>query len=395
MTPQQRMKMALLDLLSTSALLSGLVLSGCGGGGVQVDEPRSGGDWVWPLPAGFPTPAVPASNPMSAAKVELGRHLFYDPRLSGNGTQSCASCHHQDKAFTDGRALAVGSTGELHPRNAQGLANVVYHATYTWANPSLMSLEAQMQVPIFSDSPVELGVNADNVNVILQRLRDDARYPSMFAEAFGPGDEVIAWGNITRAIASFQRTLISGNSRFDQFQRGEVSFTPQELRGLGLFNGERAECFHCHAGFNFNDQVVHAGTQVLDTPFHNTGLYNIGGSGDFPAGNQGLYEITARLSDRGKFRAPSLRNVEVTAPYMHDGSVATLEAVLDFYAAGGRHITEGPYAGDGRLNPNKSDLITRIDLSAQDKADLVAFLKTLTDDEFLHDPKFSNPFVTP
>jgi cytochrome c peroxidase len=201
----------------------------------------------------------------------------------------------------------------------------------------------------------------------------------------------ISWGNITRAIASFQRTLISGHSRYDQFLQGTVTLTESERRGLDLFNSEKAECFHCHAGFNFNDQVVHASTQVLDIPFHNTGLYNLGGTGNFPAGNQGLFELTEKPTDRGRFRAPSLRNVGVTAPYMHDGSMATLEEVLDFYAAGGRNITSGPNAGDGRAHPNKSDLISRIDLTAQDKADLVAFLKTLTDSDFLTNPKFSNP----
>jgi cytochrome c peroxidase len=347
------------------------------------------------VPANFPTPRVPADNPMSEAKVELGRFLFYDRRLSGNGTQACASCHHQDKAFTDGRALAKGSTGEMHPRNSQGLANVVYNTTLTWANPSLLSLEAQMQVPLFSEAPIELGLNDSNVNEVLDRVKTDARYTDMFNAAFPGADQPVTWGNITRAIATFQRTLISGNSRYDQFLQNKAQLTAAEQRGLALFNSEKAECFHCHSGFNFNDQVVHSSTQVTDTPFHNTGLYNIGGTGNFPAGNQGLFEITERLADRGKFRAQSLRNVEVTAPYMHDGSMATLEEVLDFYAAGGRNITSGPHAGDGRLNPNKSDLISRIDLTEQDKADLVAFLKTLTDHDFLTNPKLANPFAAP
>jgi cytochrome c peroxidase len=249
-----------------------------------------------------------------------------------------------------------------------------------------------MQVPLFSEGPVEMGVNESNIDEVLGRIQTDNRYQTMFAAAFVGQAQPITWGNITQAISSFQRTLISGNSRFDRYQRGEIPLNAQDLRGLELFNSEKAECFHCHAGFNFNDQVRHASTQVLDTPFHNTGLYNIGGTGDFPAQNQGLFEFTANPADRGKFRAQGLRNVEVTAPYMHDGSVATLDEVLDFYAAGGRNITSGPYAGDGRSHPNKSDLIASIDLSEQDKADLVAFLKTLTDHEFLTNPKFSNPF---
>lgn len=394
MSHGQRLIRTLLGLTATTVAIATVSLGGCGGNSVSVIDSTQGG-WAWSLPASFPIPRVPGDNPMSEAKVELGRFLFYDKRLSGNGTQSCASCHHQDKAFTDGRVVAIGSTGEMHPRNAQSLANVVYNATMTWANPSLLSLEAQAQVPIFGERPIELGINDENVNTVLDRIKTDARYPTMFASAYPGINQPVTWGNITRAIGAFQRTLVSGNSRYDQFLQGKATLTASEQRGLTLFNGEKAECFHCHSGFNFNDQVVHASTQVLDTPFHNTGLYNIGGTGNFPAGNQGLYEITGDPSDRGKFRAPSLRNVEVTGPYMHDGSMDTLEEILDFYAAGGRNITSGPYAGDGRTNPNKNPLIARINLTAEEKTDLVAFLKTLTDHDFLTNPKFANPFTKP
>lgn len=394
MSQGQRLIRTLLGLAATTVIIATVSLGGCGGNSVSISDSTSSG-WAWSLPANFPSPRVPGDNPMSEAKVELGRFLFYDRRLSGNGTQSCASCHHQDKAFTDGRVVAIGSTGEMHPRNAQGLANAVYNPTMTWANPSLLSLESQAQVPIFGEHPVELGINDSNVNTVLDRIKTDARYPAMFAAAYPGTDQPVTWGNITRAISAFQRILISGNSRYDQFLQGKSTLTASEQRGLVLFNGEKAECFHCHSGFNFNNQVVHASTQVLDTPFHNTGLYNIGGTGNFPEGNQGLYEITANPADRGKFRAPSLRNVEVTGPYMHDGSMATLEEILDFYAAGGRNITSGPYAGDGRANPNKDQLISRINLTAEEKADLVAFLKTLTDHEFLTNPKFANPFTAP
>jgi cytochrome c peroxidase len=394
MSHGQRLMRALLGLAGTTVVVTTVSLWGCGGNSVSVSD-SSQGTWSWALPPNFPTPRVPADNLMNEAKVELGRFLFYDRRLSGNGTQACASCHHQDKAFTDGRALAIGSTGEMHPRSAQGLANVAYNTTLTWANPSLLSLEAQAQVPLFGERPVEMGVNDSNVTEVLARIQNDPAYPARFAAAFPGTAAPISWGNITRAIAAFQRTLISGNSRYDQFLQGKATLTPSEQRGLTLFNSEKAECFHCHGGFNFNDQVVHASTQVIDTPFHNTGLYNIGGTGAFPLGNQGLFEFTDKPADRGKFRAQSLRNVGVTAPYMHDGSITTLEEVLDFYAAGGRIITSGPHSGDGRLNPNKSELISRIDLTAQEKADLVAFLKTLTDHDFLTNPKFANPFSTP
>jgi cytochrome c peroxidase len=380
------------------ALAVGLAaLAGCGGGGTELVETRTAsGGWTWTLPAAFPQPRVPADNPMTAAKVELGRYLFFDPRLSGNRTQSCAGCHHPDKAFTDGRAQAVGSTGELHPRGAQSLANVAYNATLTWANPSLVTLERQMETPLFGESPVEMGVNDANKEEVLQRLRSDATvaaYPTRFAAAYPDDPAPISWGNIIKAIAAFQRTLISGGSRYDQWLAGNIALSDAETRGMQLFFGEKAECFHCHGSFNLNDQIVHNGSRLVETPFHNTGLYNIGGTGAFPEPNRGVYELTARPDDMGRFRAPSLRNVELTAPYMHDGTIATLEEVVQFYAAGGRNIASGPYAGDGRANPFKSDLVSRIDLSTQDQADLVAFLKTLTDRSFLNDPRHADPFV--
>lgn len=378
-----------------SLLVGAAVLAGCGGSGVSVNDTvqaPGAGQWRWELPAHFPVPKVPESNPMSEAKVDLGRHLFYDRRLSGNGTQSCASCHHQDKAFTDGRATGLGSTGMAHPRGAQGLANVAYHATLTWANPSLVTLEKQMEVPLFGDDPVEMGVNDHNRAEVLARLHAEPVYAAKFAAAFPEAAQPMGWGQVIQAIASFQRTLLSGHSRYDQYLQGKAQLTVPETRGMALFFGEKAECFHCHGSFNFNDQIVHAASRVVETPFHNTGLYNLGGTGAFPEPNRGVFELTALVQDMGAFRAPSLRNVEVTAPYMHDGSVATLEAVLDFYADGGRRIASGPYAGDGRLNPHKSELISLIDLNAQDKSDLVAFLKTLTDHDFLQNPRHSDPW---
>ena len=378
-----------------SLLVGAAVLAGCGGGGVSVNDTvqaPGAGQWRWELPAHFPVPKVPESNPMSEAKVDLGRHLFYDRRLSGNGTQACASCHHQDKAFTDGLGTAIGSTGMAHPRGAQGLANVAYHATLTWANPSLVTLEKQMEVPLFGDDPVEMGVNDHNRAEVLARVHAEPVYAAKFAAAFPEAAQPMGWGQVIQAIASFQRTLLSGHSRYDQYLQGKAQLTVPETRGMALFFGEKAECFHCHGSFNFNDQIVHAASRVVETPFHNTGLYNLGGTGAFPEHNRGVFELTALVKDMGAFRAPSLRNVEVTAPYMHDGSVATLEAVLDFYADGGRRIASGPYAGDGRLNPHKSELISLIDLNAQDKSDLVAFLKTLTDHDFLQNPRHSDPW---
>jgi cytochrome c peroxidase len=374
--------------------LTALLCLGCGPGGVSVTDTARAVSWAGLLPAYFPTPQVPVSNQLNEAKVELGRFLFYDTRLSGNGTQSCASCHQQDKAFTDGRVTAIGSTGQAHPRNAQHLSNVVYHPTLTWANPALVTLESQMLVPLFGDNPVEMGINDANKATVLARIAQDASYPRLFAQAF-PGElPTVSWSHIVSAIASFERILISGNSLYDRYLKGQATLDSPQIRGMNLFFGEKAECFHCHGSFNFNDQVIHAATRVLETPFHNTGLFNISGTGAFPEPNRGIFELTGRGADMGKFRAPSLRNVAVTGPYMHDGGLATLADVLHFYAAGGRHIASGPYAGDGRLNPYKSDLISRIQLSDQDKADLVAFLQTLTDHEFLQNSRLANPFVS-
>ncbi len=380
---------------SLSSLCFALILTACNTGTTTEDPLLSTSTWQWHLPPSFPTPFVPADNPMTAEKVELGRHLFYDVRLSGNGLQACGTCHLQEKAFTDGLTVAKGSTGELHPRNSQHLANVVYNATITWANPALTSLERQMEVPMFGDNPIELGLNDNNKAEVLQRFQTDSNYQTLFKQAFPQEAQAINYNNIIKAIASFQRTLISGNSRYDQYNQQQAQLSDSELRGKNLFFGEKAECFHCHGSFNLNDQVVHAGTRVLETPFHNTGLFNIGGTGDFPFPNRGVFELSGKAQDMGKFRASSLRNIELTAPYMHDGSIATLEQVLDFYAEGGRNITEGVHAGDGRNNPFKSELVTLIDLNAQEKADIVAFLKTLTDNEFIHNPKISDPFKQP
>ena len=376
-----------------ACLVAALALLALTGSRAPAPASAAATGWSWDLPENFPTPRVPASNPMSKAKVELGRRLFYDPRLSGNGRQSCSSCHLQEKAFTDGRARAIGSTGELHPRSAPSLINVAYNATLAWANPSLVTLEKQMEVPLFGDNPVEMGITDANKAKVIRRLMRDPRYRTMFAAAFPTQAKPIGLTNVVKAISSFQRTMISGDSRYDRYLAGRARLTARETRGKDLFFGERAECFHCHTSFNFNDQTVYAGKRVIETPFHNTGLFNVGGTGAFPSPNTGLFELTGLQRDMGRFRAPTLRNVAVTAPYMHDGSIATLQAVVRFYADGGRNITSGPDAGDGRLNPNKSGLIERITLTPRERSDLVAFLKTLTDRTFLTDPALSDPFA--
>jgi cytochrome c peroxidase len=348
------------------------------------------------LPPGFPRPVIPADNPLTPEKVELGRFLFYDKRLSGNQTQSCGSCHEQSRAFTDGRALGIGSTGEVHPRGAMALANVAYFPALTWANPLVRSLEEQALVPLFGETPVELGL-AGRQDELLARLAADALYPQRFAAAFPEEASPISLRNLTRALASFQRTLISGRSPYDRFVYGGEpdALSVSAKRGLELFNGEELECFHCHGGYAFMDSTYDQNSTFKEANFHNTGLYNLDARGAYPAGNQGLYELSGEDRDRGRFRAPSLRNVAVTAPYMHDGSVATLEEALLHYARGGRKVDSGAGAGGGSLKPNKSLFVRPFDLTEQEKQDVLEFLRSLTDPELLTDPRFADPFKQP
>jgi len=360
-----------------------------------ADAPTAdaGAPYAFDLPPNFPAPRVPADNPMSEAKVALGRRLFYDKRLSGNGTQSCGSCHEQKRAFTDGRGRAVGSTGQEHPRGAQGLANVGYASTLTWAHPTMTSLEKQVLAPLFGTDPVELGMAGPDA--VVARLRGDAAYEGLFPKAF-PGDAPpFTFENVARAIAAFERTMISGWSPYDRYAAGDGSaLGASERRGMDLFFSETLECYHCHGGFLFSDSAVHAGSTFFEAFFHNTGLYNIDGNGAYPDGNRGVFEVTTKPADMGRFRAVSLRNVAVTAPYFHDGSAAALDDVLDHYAAGGRTIASGPFAGNGSTSPLKNELVRGFTLSPQDRADVLAFLRSLTDERFLTDPKLSDPFLT-
>ncbi len=347
--------------------------------------------WQWHLPAHFPTPRVPADNPMTEAKFQLGRALFYDKRVSGNGTQACASCHFQNLAFTDGKAVATGSTGMLTERSAQGLANSAYHPTYTWANFSLATLERQMLVPLLGEFPVEMGITDHSLPVMLKRLNDDADYPQRFADAFPNSPQPLSLENVIKAIATFERGLISAGSKYDEFLAQRATLNAQEEHGRQLFFSAQAQCSQCHSGFNFTDQTTIASDTTFNTPFHNTGLYNVDDKGGFPAGNRGIFELSNRPADMGAFRTPSLRNVAVTAPYMHDGSVTDLPSVLKFYAEHGRNITTGEHQGDGRANPFQDERVARIELNEQEQADIVAFLHTLTDEKFLSNPRFADP----
>jgi cytochrome c peroxidase len=350
-------------------------------------------EYEWNLPDGLPLPVVPADNPMSEAKVALGRRLFYDARLSVNGATSCATCHVQRLAFTDGRAQAVGATGELHPRGSMTLVNAAYSARLTWANHLLDTLEVQALTPMFGEQPIEMGMAGREASVI-EMLRNDEHYRDAFPEAFAGDSDPYSILNTVRALASFVRTIVSFDSPYDRYLSGDSeALTAGQVRGMNLFFSERLECFHCHGGFNFTDSSTHSDTLMQSVGFHNNGLYNIGGSGHYPPDNTGLYDLTGERRDMGRFKAPTLRNIAVTAPYMHDGSIATLSGVIEHYERGGRVMEEGPYAGDGSRSPYRSEFVQGFDLTPGERANLLAFLDALTDESVLQDPSLSNPSI--
>jgi cytochrome c peroxidase len=384
--------MAIPVVAAALAAFAGVAPDGAASAGAPpAATAASGADappWQWRLPAGFPTPRVPPDNPMSEAKVALGRRLFHDRRLSLNRTQACSDCHQQQRAFTDGRAHALGSTGETHRRSAMSLANVAYGVSFTWADPNVRRLEDQILIPLLGTHPVELGMGGQEAE-LKARLESAPPYVELFATAFPGESRPINVSNVARAIACFERTLISGDSPYDQvvFQGKMDAMTGAAWRGMRLFFSDRLACSRCHAGFNFSRPVDYVGTEGFGRPpeplFHNTGLYDLDGHGAYPAADTGLRDVTGRRRDVGKFKAPTLRNIALTAPYMHDGSVATLAEAIDHYAHGGR-------AGDG--SRTKSPLLTGFVLADDEKRDLIEFLGSLTDTAFVSDPRFADPW---
>jgi cytochrome c peroxidase len=345
--------------------------------------------YVWDLPAWVPQPVVPADNPMSAAKVDLGRHLFYDPRLSANQSLSCASCHQQPLGFADGKARSPGVDGHLGLRSAMALANVAYLPVLTWANPAQRRLETQLLIPLFGDFPLELGMMGQE-QVLFDRLKADPLYRRLFSQAFPEQKGRTDLETVSKAIACFERTLLSFDSPYDRYKHGgdDAAISDSAKRGEDLFYGERLECSHCHGGFNFTDNVQHSRLKFAEVAFHNTGLYNTDGSGAYPSDNPGIRAVTADPADEGKFRTPSLRNIAVTAPYMHDGSIASLEDVIRrHYALKGLAVFNG-----AQPSPLRDQFIEGFDITDAEVTDLVAFLTSLTDERFLEDPRFSDPW---
>ena len=321
--------------------------------------------YKWQTPLGFPLPLVPSDNPMSTAKVELGRQLFFDNRLSYNQTYSCATCHQPKLAFTDGLARAIGSTGQIHSRSTMSLTNVAYNLSFGWADNLTHNLEQQVLTPLLNTKPIELGVLGVEAE-ILQRFLDDKVRLKLFTEAFdldpSHASEQLSIDHIQKALASFQRTLISGNSPYDDwlFNDNSDALSASAKKGMSLFFSKKLACGECHGGLNFSGNFNFA-TQNKPKPiFLNNGLYKV-----YP--DKGLSTISGLESDIGLFKVPTLRNIALTAPYMHDGKLKSLNEVIEHYA----------HAGSGHVN--QDTLIKGFLISPTEQANLIAFLHSLTD----------------
>lgn len=301
---------------------------------------------------------IPSDNPTTVEGVALGRRLFYENMLSGDNTMSCATCHIQEDGFSDKRQFSEGIAGDLGDRQAMALINLGWSDLLFWDGRAA-SLEDQAFGPVVN--PIELNETWSNV---VQKLQDDSDYPSLFEAAFGTCiiDSVL----VSKAIAQFERTMLSFNSRYDKFfYEQEDVFTQAELNGFELFMGE-AECVHCHSGPLLSDNRIR--NNGLDIVFTDLGLGN----------------VTGDATDNGKFKVTTLRNIAQTAPYMHDGRFTTLEDVID-------HYNSGVKAESPNLDPEMEHFVTGLNLTTAQKSDLVAFLHTMSDNSFLEDLIFSDP----
>ncbi|GAB3318508.1 cytochrome-c peroxidase [Larkinella ripae] len=332
-----------------------------------ADDPVPTGPFLLHFPASFGGRfSIPADNPMTQEGVHLGRLLFYEPRLSKTGTISCGSCHQQARAFTDGLALSVGVSGKPTRRNAMSLVNLLWVRRFFWDGRS-GSLEEQTLLPLAHAD--EMGAGPGDAAGMLQK---NAPYPALFRRVFG--SDTITDARISKAIAQFERSLISADSPYDRYLAGTYSLTAPEERGLRLFsavpNPEKGvrggSCAHCHGG-----------PRLMQELFHNNGL-------DQQAADPGRQEVTGLTLDHGRFRVPTLRNITLTAPYMHDGRFATLAAVLDHYS---EHVQDNT-ALPRELIPGRAG---GLGLTSAEKTDLLAFLNLLTDTVFVNNPRFSDP----
>lgn len=316
-------------------------------------------DTLKTLPGGLaalPAVPVPADNPQDAAKIELGKKLFFDTRLSLDRASSCATCHDPGKAFADALPRARGFQGQIGRRNSPTVLNAAYNTAQFWDGRA-STLDEQCKGPLLN--PIEM--NMLDEKHLVDRLESIPGYRQDFKTVF---NSAATLDNVARAIAAFERTLVTPNSRFDRYTAGDkMALTQREKRGLLVFIG-KASCSECHNGPNFTDNK-----------YYSLGAVAAPGAPQ----DTGRYEVTRKEEDRYAYKTPSLRNAALTAPYMHDGSVATLEQVVDFYDRG----------GDG--GPNKSNLIFKLNLTPEEKADLIAFLKSLNGDL----PKVKAPVMHP
>ena len=292
------------------------------------------------LPYGFPEPAIPADNKLTNSRVMLGEKLFFDRSLSADNSISCGSCHLPEIAFADDTQFSTGVQGRTGLRNSPSLFNLAW-ATSFMRDGGVPTLELQVLAPIEDHNEMDF-----DILLIAERLKENKHYQDMSMRAYGRDLDAYV---IMRAIAAYERTLISGNSKYDLSLQNKASLTTEETRGKDLFSSDSLACSSCHSGFLFSNNS-----------FENNGLYS-------NYADSGRARITMHASDAGKFRVPSLRNVDLTAPYMHDGSLASLEEVIDHYMAG------------GSSHPNKSPSVHGFSLSGQDKNSLILFLKTLTE----------------
>ena len=316
------------------------------------------------IPKGLPPmdSFIPLDNPMTVEGVALGRKLFYDPILSGDNSQACADCHKQELGFGDPRQFSIGIDGSVGTRQAMTLINLGWSQNGLFWDGRAETLEDLIFEPVVN--PIEMNTTWPEVETKLNNSED---YTALFAQAYNT--DVIDSTHVSKAISQFIRTLISGNSKFDKwYSQQAIQLTDAETRGFILFNGEGADCFHCHG----------LGGLITDNKFHNNGL-----DVEFSA-DEGRYLVTGDAADKGKFRTPTLRNIQLTAPYMHDGRFFTLEQAVNHYSEEVKDSeTLDPLmklVGEGGAQ-----------LTMAEKQDLVAFLRTLTDEEFLSNPEFSNP----
>ncbi|MGB3801654.1 MAG: cytochrome c peroxidase [Lewinella sp.] len=337
-----------------------------------ITGPSNPSPYILEVPDYFPSPVIDPDNPMSEEGVALGRELFYDASIfSTDGNMSCATCHKQELAFTDGFGRAIGVRGEPGPRSAMSLVNLAFNPNgFNWDGSEQKLWEQAIH-------PVENMLELDNDwQEVIRKLRDHEDYPARFRAAFGIDNvEEIDQELTVKALAQFERTIISGNSKFDRvvYQNSDFFTEEEQLGADSLFFVENVPVGALHPGCGH----CHNAPQFGDNKFHNNGITDVETIYDFV--DKGRGDITANPFDNGKFRTPTLRNIALTAPYMHDGRFATLEEVIDDYAAGGHGVE------------NEDPNITGFPMSERQKVALVAFLHTLTDESLLDNPEYAAP----